>query len=174
MGPLWSGTKWPVNDVRAIQRKPDQHRLEDEPRPMVPPAAWETWNMDPLDSMLDVGRQNTKRIESQHQACGAAQLRGQERNRAGDLTRSGDLHDEARLRHPAWHDQKKPIGLCEVGKACHAIERSQGPPYRRPGSVCDVPSPLGQPNRQGRPCCTTPLPEPEVSSRASARCRSHG
>ncbi len=115
MGTLWSGMKWPVDDEGAIQRKPDQHRLEGEPWPMIPPAVGQARNTDTLYRMLDVGRQNAKRIESQHRACSAAQLRGQERNGTNDLTYPGDLDHEARLRHPAWHDQKKPIGLCEVG-----------------------------------------------------------
>ena len=105
---------------------------------MVPPAVGQAWNADTLYRMFDVGRQNAKRVQSQHQACATAQLRYQERSGASDLAEPGSLNHEASFRHPARHDQKEPIGLREVGQAGYAVERREYPPYRWSGSDGDV------------------------------------
>jgi hypothetical protein len=51
-----SSPEGPVDNLSAIESPPDQDRLQQETRAVIPPARWQAWDLDAFDRMLHVGR----------------------------------------------------------------------------------------------------------------------
>src|SRR3954466_12053862 len=73
---------WPVDQIGAIERPPDDDRLQRQSRSVIEPAAAEVGQVDAVDGMLEVRRPDAERIGRQCKSRPPAQGFGDQCGRA--------------------------------------------------------------------------------------------
>ncbi len=92
---------------------------------MIPPAECFAAHRNIIDRVIDVGREYAQGIERKSDARSIAKSRGDEANRARNLTHAGEIDDLERIRHPMRRDRDESAGRTKMDDPRRQVEECE-------------------------------------------------